>query len=135
MAKHPFLSDEWVAAAREIRGEYQGRTAPNGHQMRMNLLVHAVPFGDGTRRAYVDSTEGEARVELGHLDVADVTVSTDYETAKALVAHADPQTALQAFMDGKVQIQGDMTKLMSAMQHSADPVATELRQRIKDITE
>jgi putative sterol carrier protein len=72
-------------------------------------------------------------MEEGHLDDADATVTTDYETARATVL--DPQSAMQAFMAGKVRIQGDMTKLMALMQASPDPVSVEVQQRIRAITE
>ena len=42
---------------------------------------------------------------------------------------------MQAFMAGKIKIQGDMTKLMMLMQSSPDPVSLEIQQRIRAITE
>ena len=31
MAKYPFLSDEWMDAAKAIREEYKGKSAPVAH--------------------------------------------------------------------------------------------------------
>ena len=50
MAQYPFLSDEWVDEARKIRQEYDGRAGTMTHQMRMNLVITDVPFGDGADR-------------------------------------------------------------------------------------
>ena len=43
-----------------------------------------------------------------------MTLSTDMETARKVFVDADQQAGMQAFMSGKVKVQGDMTKLMMA---------------------
>ena len=136
MAKHPFLSDEWMTAAREIREEYRGKTQPAAHTVRMNQIVTDVPFGDGTLEAHMDTSSGEVEMDKGHIDNPDVTVTLDYETAKAIVVEQNPQAGMQAFMAGKVKVQGDMSKLMAMGSGGAvDPVAQEVAKRIQDITE
>jgi hypothetical protein len=136
MAKHPFLSDEWMTAAREIREEYRGKTQPTAHTVRMNQIVTDVPFGDGTIEAHMDTSSGEVDMDKGHIDNPDVTVTLDYDTAKAIVVEQNPQAGMQAFMAGKVKVQGDMTKLMAmGSGGAADPVAQEVAKRIQDITE
>jgi len=135
VAKYPFLSEEWMDEARKIREEYRGKTAPMAHQVRMNQIITNVPFGDGTIEAHMDSTSGEMETELGHIENPDVTVTLDYDTAKAIFVDANPQAGMQAFMAGKIKIQGDMTKLMAMQQASPDPAAAEVQNRIKDITE
>ena len=42
---------------------------------------------------------------------------------------------MQAFMAGKIKVQGDMTKLMAMQQTSPDPTTVEIAGRIKEITE
>ena len=56
-------------------------------------------------------------MDLGHLEDPDLTVTVDWTTAKAIFVEQNPQAGMQAFMAGKVKVQGDMTKLM-AMQQS-----------------
>ena len=65
-----------------------------------------------------------------------MTVTTDYETAKALFVDQDPAVAMQSFMNGKIKVQGDMMKLM-AMQTSlpSNDFTEKIAQEIKDITE
>jgi putative sterol carrier protein len=135
VAKHAFLSDDWMTEARKIREEYAGKVPAPAHAVRMNMVIKEVPFGEGTINAHLDSSEGEARMEIGHLETPDVTVTTDYDTAKAIFIDGNPQAGMQAFMAGKVQIQGDMTKLMAGMQQAPDPVAAEVQGKIKEITE
>ena len=134
MAKHPFLSQEWMDEARKVREEYKDRTPPIAHQVRMNQVITEVPFGDGTINAYMDTSGGELDMEIGHLENPDLTVTIDYETAKAIFVEQNPQAGMQAFMAGKIKVQGDMTKLMAMQQTAPDPGAVELAQKIKDMT-
>jgi alkyl sulfatase BDS1-like metallo-beta-lactamase superfamily hydrolase len=128
-----FLSPEWQAEARQIREEFQDRAPAIAQAARINQVITDVPFGDGTVHSHMDTTSGQLVMEEGHLENADATVTTDYETARATVL--DPASAMQAFMAGKVKVQGDMTKLMMLMQASPDPVSLEIQQRIRAITE
>ncbi len=135
MATYPFLSDEWIEAARAIREEYRGKTPAPAHTVKMNQIITDVPFGDGTIHAHMDTTSGEVELELGHLDDADVTVTLDYATAKAILVEGNPQAGMQAFMAGKIKVEGDMTKLMAMGQAPPDPVAVEVATKIQEITE
>jgi putative sterol carrier protein len=83
----------------------------------------------------MDTSSGELVMEEGHLDEVDLTVTLDYDTAKAIFVEGNPQAGMQAFMAGKVKVQGDMTKLMAMQQSTPDPTAVEIQQRIQQITE
>jgi len=61
-------------------------------------------------------------------------VTVDYETAKAILVDGNSQAAMQAFMMGRVQIQGDMTKLLALQTAPVDPTTQELAARIREIT-
>jgi putative sterol carrier protein len=74
-------------------------------------------------------------MELGELENADVTVTTDYETARKIFVDQDPQAGMQAFMSGKIKVQGDMTKLMMMQSTAPDATALAIAQEIKSITE
>ena len=127
---YTFLSDEWVEAARKIREEAAAPTAAP-QPVKMNLTITEVPFGDGSVDAHMDTTSGELQLDTGHLEGADVTATLDYETAKAMMVDANPQAAMQAFMAGKIKLQGDMTKAMALQSGPADP---ELTKKIQEIT-
>ena len=134
MAKHPFLSDEWMEEAKKIREEYRGKTQAPAHKVKMNQIVTDVPFGEGTIEAHMDTSGGDMEMDKGHIDDAEVTVTVDYATAKAIFVDQNPQAGMQAFMAGKIKVQGDMTKLMAMGQAAPDPAAAEIAARIKDIT-
>ena len=65
MPSYPFLSDEWLDEARKIRAEYEGKTAPVPHVVRMNLVVTAVPFSDEDILAHMDTSSGELVLDTG----------------------------------------------------------------------
>jgi putative sterol carrier protein len=132
--KHPFLSDEWLEAAKSIREEYAGKAAAPAHSVKMNQVITEVPFGDGSIDAHMDTSSGEMEMDLGHMEGADLTVTLDYATAKAILVDGNPQAGMQAFMAGKIKVQGDMTKMMAMQQATPDPVQTEIAARIKEIT-
>jgi len=71
-----------------------------------------VPFGDGIIQSHIDTSSGELVMDLGHLESPDLTVTTDYATARAIFLEQDPQAGMQAFLSGKVKVEGDMTKMM-----------------------
>ena len=132
---YKFLSDEWMDEARKIREEFAGKGNPPAHAVRMNQVITDVPFGDGTINAHMDTSGGEMEMEMGHLDNPDLTVTLDYETAKAILVDQNPQAGMQAFMAGKIKVQGDMTKLMAMQQGTPDPVQAEVAAKIQEITE
>jgi putative sterol carrier protein len=132
---HKFLSDEWMTEAKKIREEFSGKGTPPAHAVRMNQIITDVPFGEGTINAYMDTSGGDIDMEIGHLENPDLTVTIDYETAKAIFVDGNPQAGMQAFMAGKIKVQGDMTKLMAMQSGTPDPTAQEVAARIKEITE
>jgi len=137
MASYPFLSDEWLDEARKIREEYAGKTPPIAHSVKMNLVVTSVPFSDDDINAHMDTSSGELELDTGHLDAADLKVTVDYDTAKAILIEGNPQAGMQAFMAGKVRVEGDMAKLMMLQSQPAaqDPNAAEMAAKLRDITE
>ncbi|HVE93306.1 MAG TPA: SCP2 sterol-binding domain-containing protein [Acidimicrobiales bacterium] len=135
MSKHQFLSDDWMAAAKTIREEYAGKGAPMAHSVKMNQVITDVPFGEGTINAHMDTSSGEMQMDTGHIDAPDVTVTLDYETAKAIFVEQNPQAGMQAFMAGKIKVAGDMTKLMAMQSGTPDPIAAEVASKIAEITE
>jgi hypothetical protein len=147
--RYPFLSDEWIAAARQIRAEASSAAAAGEAQpvppvvVRMNQVITEVPFGEGALAAHLDTTSGTLDMETGHLEHPDVTVTLDYDTAKAIFVDGTLEAGMKAFMDGKVRVQGDMAKLIAALQQLAptDPAAVdrtaidEVQRRIQEITQ
>jgi len=133
--QYVFLTPEWIAAAKRLRDEMGPPANPPAHKVRMNQIITDAPFNDGAEiHVHMDTSGGEVKLEEGHLENPDLTVTVDWETAKAIFVDQNPQAGMQAFMAGKVKVQGDMTKLMAMQQGAPDPAAQALAQKIKEIT-
>ena len=132
---YPFLSDAWIAEARAIRDRLGPASSPAAQPVTVNLTVTGVPFGTGTVESYIDTTSGELVLDLGQLDAPDVSLTTDYDTARAIFVTQDPAAGMQAFMAGKVVVQGDMMKLIVLQSMSvADDTAREISEAIQQMT-
>jgi putative sterol carrier protein len=132
--KYEFLTPEWIEAAKKVRDESGAPSNAPAHQIRMNQIITDAPFTDDEIRVHMDTTEGEIKLDEGHIDNPDLTVTVDWETAKAIFVDQNPQAGMQAFMAGKIKVVGDMTKLMAMQQQAPDPAAQEIATKIKDIT-
>jgi hypothetical protein len=135
MATYQFLSDQWLDEARSIRAEYDGKGGTIEHSIRMNLVIGAVPFGPGEVLAHVDTSSGELVLDTGHIDPVDLKVSFDYDVAKAILVEGNPQAGIQAFMSGKIKVEGDIAKLLALQSMSPDPMAAEIAARILAMTD
>jgi hypothetical protein len=133
VTRHEFLSDDWFAIVDKLV-EDMGAEAPAEAQLVMNLVVTDTPFGE--RHLHVGARDGRAHWGIGHLPDADLTVTTDYESAREILLAGDPQAGLNAFLLGKVRIQGDLAKLITATQAGggAPAGALALAEAIQGIT-
>jgi SCP-2 sterol transfer family len=130
--KQAFLSDEWFAAVGGAIAEHGGAAAsPPGPNVLMNLVITGSPFGD--REFHMGSKDGTALFGASHLDGADVTLTTDYATARDVFVSGNQAAGMQAFMAGKVKVQGDMTKLMASQGGAG--ANNELQAAIQELTE
>ena len=130
VSKHEFLSDDWFTKVHELMAEH-GADAPATTNMMLNMVVTDTPWGE--REMHMGSVDGKAEMGQGHADGADVTLTTDYGTAKDVFVSGNQQAGMQAFMSGKVKVQGDMTKLMMSGQGGGGNEA--LSSAIQGITE
>lgn len=140
MAKFQFLTEEWIEAARGIYDAHRGEAPPMPISLRANLNITDVPFGDDPLAAHLDTSDGELRIDIGHLETPDVTLTMGYDTAKAQMVNQDQAAVMQAFMAGRIKIEGDMTKMMGLAAGSvggpdAQAVAKQIAEEIQAITE
>ena len=140
MATYPFLSQDWISAARAVYDAHRGEAPPLTSTLRANLNITDVPFGDNPLKAHLDTSSGELQLDLGHLDAADVTLTMGYDTAKAQIVTQDQSAVMQAFMGGRIKIEGDMSKVMALAAGApqtpeAQAVAKAIADQIQAITE
>ena len=132
---YQFLSPEWMEAVKGVREKYAAEASKMATSIRMNQVITDVPFGEGDVKLYLDTSSGSLVMEAGELDTPDLTLTTDYDTAKKIFVDQDQAAGMQAFMAGKIKVQGDMMKMM-AMQTGMpqDDIAKTVANEIKEIT-
>jgi putative sterol carrier protein len=130
VAKYQFLSDDWFTEVEKLV-EKHGAEAPPQANLIVNLVITETPFDD-ERKMHLGARDGKGEWGQGHRDDAEVTLTTDYATAKQVFASNDPNAGMQAFMQGKVRVQGDMAKLMASQQQGGNAA---LQAAIQEITE
>lgn len=132
---HAFLSDGWMVAAKAVREKYAAQSTKVTISVKMNQIITDVPFGEGTLNVFLDTSSGDVVMDLGAMETPDLTVTTDYDTARKVFVDQDQAAGMQAFMSGKIKVQGDMMKMM-ALQTAMpqDDVAKQISAEIKDLT-
>lgn len=133
MTKHAFLSDPWFDEVRRLH-DAAGGAAPEGAEVRMNLMIQSTPFDDDLAM-HLAVAGGRADWGKGHLDDAEVTLTLAYDTAKAIFVEGNPQAAIEAFMAGRIIVQGDITKLMVMQPQGPGSPAGDLTKMLQEITE
>lgn len=121
---YPFLSDEWIDAARDLRGRYADQVPPPAVPVRMNVVVTSIPHRDGDLDGHIDSTDGQTIIEAGHIEEPDMTITVPYEVARAAFIDRDPQAVMQAFLQGQILVDGDASKLLALQAGQIEPDET-----------
>jgi putative sterol carrier protein len=104
-----FLSEEWARAVTDaLNSSEEFQQAAANQQVKLQQIVTDPP--EGTGKYYFSLDGGKAEIDLGEVADPEATLSQDYETAVAISRRElNPQNA---FMQGKLKIQGNMMKLM-----------------------
>ncbi|WP_298209181.1 hypothetical protein [Ferrimicrobium sp.] len=132
LSRYEFLSPQWLEEFRGITERLNIEPLRVDVTLRMNQIISGCPFQEEPLKAYLDTSSGVVTLDLGELEDADLTVSLDYETAKALFVEFNPQRAIESFIAGKILVTGDMTKLLGLTQVFAgrtddDPMSALMR--------
>jgi hypothetical protein len=128
-----FLSDGWFDEVARIRKEVGDLQLPQSMKdLKINIEVSDGPSGGKLEWHW----SGEGAVGRG-LVQAPTKIKLPYAVARKIFVDRDTGAAMQAFMSGQIQIEGDMMQLMSMQ--SAAGVSTaasqQLVQRVTEITE
>lgn len=105
-----FLSEEWaqsITGALNTSDDFKKAAA--NQQAKIQQVVTETP-GGGDVKYYFKLEGGSAEIALGELADAEATISQNYQTAAAI--NKLELNAQNAFMQGKLKIQGNMMKLM-----------------------
>ncbi len=126
---HTFLSEPWFDAVEALRDE-QPEPPAALIDLKINITV------TGTDGDDVDVHLAAGQFERGHAEGAPTKLTVPFETAKKLFIDGDQSAAMQAFMGGKIKVDGDMTKVM-ALQTAGAPSAEQeaFQVKLRDLTD
>ncbi|MFW2177839.1 MULTISPECIES: SCP2 sterol-binding domain-containing protein [unclassified Moraxella] len=128
MAK--MLTPEWFTQVNELTqqaGELNISPALKNVSINLNVTNEG---GDAVSASFYDGT-----IHQGSKDGALTTLNLDAETLKAVFLERDMNKAMEAFMAGKIRVDGDMGQLMSIQTLTASPEQKQLFKNILAITE
>ena len=127
---YPFLSDDWFTAAKAIRDEAGDIGPPGGNEITLNVTVLEGPMGD------TEMHLANGVFDRGHVDDAPTKATVPYDVARALFVDGKPEAAMQAFMNGQLRIEGDISKIMAVQgaAMSPSPEQLHLQERLREIT-
>ena len=118
-----FLSEEWAAEVTTALNNHQGFKNAIGNA-DLTIQFNTTETPDGEVDYYLQAGGGTAKMAIGTLEGADVTVKQSYDTATAIsTGELNTQTA---FMTGKLKVSGNLAKLMmhqSAIQQWSSAVS------------
>ena len=126
---HSFLSDSWFAEADKLFDDISPPVPDAIKDLVINFRIKDTPDGD------VEARMERGRLVKGFGDGAPTTVNVPFEVAQKMMVENDQNAAMQAFMGGQIQVEGDMSKIM-AMQAGGPPgpEAQQLAERIREMT-
>ncbi len=125
-----FLSGEWFTEAKKIRDEVNPPAATGpGADLKLNIVVTGGPSGDKE----IHSNGGE--FGEGLIEDAPTKLTVPYDVAKKIFIERDQQAGMQAFMQGQIKVEGDMSKLMAMQTVQPSAEETEVLNRIAAATD
>lgn len=102
-----FLTDDWFATVESLTAQAGELNLPPAlNALAINLIVNDA----------AGSTElalAGGKLQKGLTEQAKTTLTMDGETLRKVFLEFDMTAAMQAFMTGKIKVQGDMSQLMA----------------------
>lgn len=103
-----FLTDDWFSTVETLTAQAGNLNLPPAlANLAINLVV-----ADNTCNTTELSLDGGA-IKKGLSSNAKTTLNMDAETLRKVFLEFDMAAAMQAFMTGKIKVQGDMSQLMA----------------------
>ncbi len=127
---HQFLSDSWFEEVNKLRDAAAIEVPDALKDLVINVEVSGGPDGD------VGAHMAKGGLLKGLADDAPTKLKIPYDVARKMMVDGDQSAAMQAFMSGQIQVEGDMGKLM-AMQGSGGPSdgQKKVSEQIREMTE
>ena len=101
-----FLTDDWFATVEQLTAAAGDLNLPPA---LANLALNLVVTGDSNAELALVN----GKIQKGSADGAKTTLNLDGETLRKVFLEFDMAAAMNAFMTGKIKVQGDMSQLMA----------------------
>ncbi len=102
-----FLTDDWFATVEQLTAAAGDLHLP---PVLANLAINLVVSG---AEGNTEASLAGGTIRKGLAENAKTTLSMDAETVRKVFLEFDMAAAMQAFMTGKIKVQGDMSQLMA----------------------
>ena len=124
-----FLTDDWFTKVAELTAQAGDLNLPPAlNALAINLIV--------TDTAHqIELALASGKLQKGLAEHAKTTLTMDAETLRKVFLEYDMTAAMQAFMTGKIKVQGDMSQLMSLQTAKASAEQKALFKNILAVTE
>ena len=124
-----FLTDEWFNEVDRLTAEAGDLNLPPAlANTKINLKITNTANGD------VNAALENGVLKKGETD-ATTTINIDQETLKAIALKGDMNEAINAFMSGKIRIDGDMGQVMALQTAKPSVEQKDLFKKIYAMTE
>ena len=125
-----FLSNEWYDKVDSLTAEAGDLNLPPALAgMALNMTVTEAGKED------VNLSLDAGKIQKGLSSNAKTTLTMDEETLRKVFLEFDMAAAMQAFMTGKIKVQGDMSQLMALQTARPSAEQKALFQRVLDMSE
>ena len=124
-----FLTDDWFTKVAELTAQAGDLNLPPAlNALAINLIV--------TDAAHqIELALASGKLQKGLAEHSKTTLTMDAETLRKVFLEYDMTAAMQAFMTGKIKVQGDMSQLMSLQTAKASAEQKALFKNILAVTE
>lgn len=124
-----FLTDDWFSTVEQLTAEAGDLNLP---PVLANLALNLKVTDAGKETAV--ALDG-GKIVKGESANAKTTLNLDAETLRKVFLEFDMAAAMQAFMTGKIKVQGDMSQLMALQTARPSQEQKDLFQRVLSVTE
>lgn len=123
-----FLSQAWFDKLNELNAQAGELNLP---PTLANLLINITINTDTPVMLHLKS----GKLSKNHTDNAISTITIDKETLSKVILDNDTDAAVEAFMTGKIRIDGDMAQVMALQSAKPSQEQKALYKQIKEMTE
>ena len=125
---YKFMSDEWFEKVKDLTEEVNPEIPAATADMKVNITMTS---DEGDK----DLCMAGGKMEKGHMEGATVKIILPIDLAQKMFIDQDKTAGMQAFMSGKMKIEGDMSKMMAMQNIQPTESQNILTEKIREITE